>query len=82
MCTVITATAFASGSMSAVGGSSPAWISVWRCFATNTARSSASSDDWERMMSKKRAMFESASSFATESVSARRLSQPELRRNA
>ena len=55
--TVRTATASASGSSSAVAGSSPASMSVSRCGATKTARSSASSADCARTISKNRATF-------------------------
>ena len=48
-----------------VAGSSPASISVARCRARKTARSSARSADWPRMRSKKRLMLASCSSAAT-----------------
>ena len=82
MWTVRTATASASGSRSAVAGSSPASISVWRWPATNIARSSASSADWARMMSKKRATLPSPSSAAVVGVRASRASIPLSRRKA
>ena len=65
---VRTATASASGSSSAVAGSSPASIRVARWGATKMARSSASSDDRDRTISKKRAMFCSCSSASGVSV--------------